>query len=126
MTRLLVHVEGQTEEDFVNQVLAPYLCARGFSKVGARLMGNARQRYQRGGIRAWPEARWDILNHLKEDPASISTTMVDYYGLPQGGPKGWPGRARFRTMQGQLKRRSRRTSANTWGPTSTQSDSSLM
>ena len=25
MTRLLVHVEGQTEESFVNEVLAPHL-----------------------------------------------------------------------------------------------------
>jgi hypothetical protein len=33
------------------------------------------------------------MNHLKEDPGCIATTMVDYYGLPQTGPGGWPGRA---------------------------------
>ncbi len=96
MTRLLVHVEGQTEESFVNQVLAPHLSARGFSNVGARLMGNARQRYQRGGIRAWATVRKDIVNHLKEDSACVVTTMADYYGLPQHGPKAWPGRAQAR------------------------------
>ncbi len=93
MTRLLVHVEGETEEDFVNRVLAPHLYSHGLSSVGARLIGNARQRDQRGGIRAWNTVRKDIVNHLKEDRASIATTMVDYYGLPQTGPKAWPGRS---------------------------------
>jgi len=94
MTRLLVHVEGQTEESFVNQILAPHLCVRGFSNVGARLVGNARQRSQRGGIRAWTTVRKDILNHLKEDSSCVVTTMVDYYGLPGTGSSAWPGRSK--------------------------------
>ncbi|MCY4353171.1 MAG: DUF4276 family protein [Truepera sp.] len=93
MTRLLVHVEGEAEESFVNGVLAPHLYGRGFSSVSARLIGNARQRDRRGGIRAWSTVRKDIMNHLKEDRASIATTMVDYYGLPQTGPKAWPRRS---------------------------------
>ena len=96
MTRLLVHVEGQTKESFVNQILAPHLCVRGFSMVGARVVGNARQRSQRGGIRAWPVARRDILNHLRRDAASVSTTMVDYYGLSYTGIEAWPGRSQAR------------------------------
>ena len=44
MTRLLVHVEGQTEEQFVNELLAPHLYFFGFTKISARLVGNARQR----------------------------------------------------------------------------------
>lgn len=94
MTRLLFHVEGQTEEAFVNQVLAPHLECRGFSQVSARLMGNARQRARRGGITGWPSARSDILRHLREDRGCIATTMVDYYGLPQRGGEAWPQRAR--------------------------------
>lgn len=92
MSRLLIHVEGETEETFVNEVLAPHLCTRGYTRVGARLVGNARQRDRRGGIRAWSAVRKDILNHLKEDPGGVSTTMVDYYALPQAGDKAWPGR----------------------------------
>ncbi len=88
MPRLLVHVEGQTEEDFVNRVLAPHLYNAGYSIVSARLIGNARQRARRGGIRSWELVRSDILNHLKEDQSSLSTTMVDYFGLPRT----WPGR----------------------------------
>ena len=30
MTRLLIHVEGETEETFVNEVLGPYLYACGY------------------------------------------------------------------------------------------------
>ena len=93
MTRLLIHVEGQTEETFVNRVLAPHLYRRGYESVGARLIGNARLRNKRGGIRAWSSVRQDIVNHLRADTGSLSTTMVDYYGMPQSGSKAWPGRA---------------------------------
>lgn len=93
MARLLIHVEGETEEEFVNEVLSPHLYGRGFSKVSARLVGNARQRDRRGGIRAWSAVRKDIIKHLREDTESLSTTMVDYYALPQTGDRAWPGRA---------------------------------
>ena len=93
MTRLLIHVEGETEESFVNEVLADHLCAHGYQTVSARLIGNARMRDRRGGIRAWNAVKKDILNHLKEDAGCVATTMVDYYGLPQTGQKAWPGRA---------------------------------
>lgn len=71
MARLLVHVEGPTEEDFVNEVLADYLRGCGYGSVTARIVGNARERERR---------------------ASIATTMVDFYGLPQEGQRAWPGR----------------------------------
>ncbi len=92
MRRLLVHVEGQTEETFVNEVLKEYLCRRGYSAVSARIVGNARLRHKRGGIRPWTAVCTEIVRHLKEDPACIATTMVDYYGLPQLGSRPWPGR----------------------------------
>jgi hypothetical protein len=91
MSRLLIHVEGQTEEEFVNEILSPHLYNLGYTKVGARILGNARQ-HDRGGIRAWSAVRNDIIRHLKEDTGCLVTTMVDYYGLPQTGSKAWPGR----------------------------------
>lgn len=94
MSRLLIHVEGITEETFVNEVLALHLFKCGYTKVSARLVGNARQHDRRGGIRAWSAVRKDILNHLKEDVACLSTTMVDFYALPQTGERAWPGRAK--------------------------------
>ena len=98
MSRLLLHVEGQTEETFVNDVLAPHLYARGYGSVRARLVGNARQRDRRGGIRDWNAVRRDITNQLREDTGSFATMMVDYYGLPRSGQRAWPGRARASTL----------------------------
>ena len=92
MTRLLLHVEGQTEESFVNEVLAFHLYSVGYIEVSARIMGNARQRDRRGGIKPWPGVREGILNHLKQDAGCMVSTMVDYYGLPQRGADAWPGR----------------------------------
>lgn len=93
MSRLLVHVEGETEESFVNEVLATHLAQCGYASVAARLLGNARARTHRGGIRSWPAVRRDIIGHLREDKESIATMMVDYYGLPQCGDGAWPGRS---------------------------------
>lgn len=93
MARLLIHVEGETEEMFVNEVLAPHLYAAGWEVVAARIVGNARLRERRGGIKAWCVVRDDIMRHLKEDPGCYATTMVDFYALPQSAGKAWPGRA---------------------------------
>ena len=92
MSRLLIHVEGETEETFVNKILAPHLYCHGYTNVSARLVGNSRMRDRRGGIRAWSTVRRDILNHLREDPNCLATTMVDYFALPQTGERAWPGR----------------------------------
>lgn len=93
MRRLLIHVEGQTEETFVNEVLAPHLITLGYANVSARIVGNSRQRSHRGGIKPWSAVRNDIVRHLREDKQCISSTMVDYYALPMSGEKAWPGRA---------------------------------
>jgi hypothetical protein len=92
MARLLIHVEGQTEETFVNEVLANHLEP---NVVSARIIGNARQRERRGGIRPWPSVRKDIANHLRADGSCFATTMVDYYGLPDS----WPGRAQSKNRE---------------------------
>ena len=89
MTRLLVHVEGQTEEEFINEILSPYLYSIGYHSVGARLVGNPRLRTRRGGIRSWASVKAEIIRHLSEDQGCIATSMVDYYALPDN----WPGRS---------------------------------
>ena len=95
MARLLVHVEGQTEESFVNEGLRIHLVSKGYHSVEARIVGNSRQRQQRGGIRRWPYVRKEIINHLVRDRECIATTMVDYYGLPQS----WPGTERSTNLR---------------------------
>jgi Domain of unknown function (DUF4276) len=93
MARLLVHVEGQTEETFVNEILRDHLSNNGYTSVSARIVGNARLRQRRGGIRSWTSVRKDIVKHLQQDQHCVATTMVDFYGLPQDGEGAWPGRA---------------------------------
>ena len=90
--RLLVHVEGPTEETFVNNVLKPHLMGQGYSLVDARLIGDARPRSRRGGGLAWQSVRKGILRHLRRDRQAVATTMVDYYGMPQSRSRQWPGR----------------------------------
>lgn len=93
MTRILVHVEGQTEEEFVNSVLAPHLYGKGFTKVSARLIGRSRSRKKRGGTCPWLSAHTEIARHLSDDTSAYGTTLVDYYALPADAANGWPGRA---------------------------------
>ena len=90
MPRLLVHVEGQTEETFINEVLRPHLGSCGYFEVRPSMVGDPRRR--EGGITSWRKARKEILIHLREDSGCFVTTMVDYYGLPQTGRRAWPGR----------------------------------
>ncbi len=96
--RLLVHVEGETEESFVNEILAPHLQGHGYTHVAARLFGNARQRDRRGGVRSWKTVRTDITRHLSEDPRSFVALMVDYYAMPGAGERAWPGRLAAATV----------------------------
>ncbi len=103
MARLLVHVEGQTEETFVNEVLRSHLFHCGYESVSARIVGNARVRSRRGGIRPWLAVRKDIINHLQQDRGCVATTMVDFYALPQTGDRAWPGRAAAVGVSGHQK-----------------------
>ena len=98
MARLIVHVEGQTEETFVNEILRGHLMGYGYESVNARLLGNARLRKNRGGIRSWESVRGEIIQHLKQDRGCTATTMVDFYGLPQSGNRAWPGRAEANSL----------------------------
>lgn len=99
MTRILIHVEGPTEETFVNEVLRPHLFSVGFQGVGARLLGNSRTRTKRGGIKSWDVVKQDIHRHLAGDRAAFATTMVDYYALPFT----WPGREAAAAVPFELK-----------------------
>jgi hypothetical protein len=103
VARLLIHVEGETEETFVNEVLREYLLTKGFSLVSARIVGNARLRHRRGGIRGWDSVKRDIVRHLRADARAYSTTLVDYYALPRTGAGAWPGRDEAATRPARQK-----------------------
>jgi len=96
MSRLLIQVEGPTEEDFVKEVLRRHLIDRhGYHAVDARIVGNSRLREKRGGIRGWSVVKKEIVERLQHDRGVFITMLVDYYALPKGPPEddGWPGRS---------------------------------
>ena len=78
-------VEGDTEEAFVKQVLAPYLSAKQIFPV-ARKVITSRRRRVRGGMTSYGRAKNDIETWLKQDTSAYCTTMFDLYGLPTDFP----------------------------------------
>ncbi len=97
--RLNITVEGQTEEVFVRDTIAPYLGRHGVYAVARSVLTgsgvspfNGTSRYQfRGGLRRYQSARDDITLWMREDRRSDVrfTTMFDLYALPGD----WPGLA---------------------------------
>lgn len=90
MMRLLVLVEGPTELDFVNNLLAPHLCE--FSVFVSTAVVTTRrdrngQKYRGGGH--WRHWRADLLRHTGENPGKDVrfTTLFDLYGLPDDFPQ---------------------------------------
>lgn len=83
MSRVVVIVEGRTEQAFCSEMIAPELGAKGVY-LEAQIVGKPNHK---GGVRSWESARRDILSALKQQSGRVCTTMFDYYGLPGD----WPG-----------------------------------
>lgn len=89
MTRLIVVVEGQSEEAFVNDVIRPHLTAHTIY-TSATIVGKVAAE-RRGGDRGGGSfGRWrkDLERVLRGDRSSDLrvTTMFDLYGLPPDFP----------------------------------------
>lgn len=93
MPKVLVHVEGQTEDRFVEVVLRPHLKSLGLLvnpvivttkvvKSGANFRGGL-------GTGCYERARRELRLLLRDSSAAAVTTMFDYYALPND----FPGRA---------------------------------
>lgn len=93
MRRVYVVVEGQTEESFVGNVLAPTLWPHQISLTPI-LLGVPGHK---GGRTNYPRVRRDVLTMLKQDAGSYCTTMLDLYGLGDGFP-GMPAPQKFCTQ----------------------------
>jgi hypothetical protein len=79
MTRVYIVVEGQTEESFVNEVLAPTLTARRIYVYPILLGG-------KGGYTSYARVRKDVLRQLKQDISAYCSTLIDFYGLGKDFP----------------------------------------
>jgi hypothetical protein len=82
VARVLVVVEGQTEEAFVGNVLAPALWERNVYAT-AIVLGRPGHK---GGRTNYERVSRDVLTFLKQDGRAYCTTMVDLYGLGAGFP----------------------------------------
>jgi len=90
MSRVIAVVEGQTEQTFVREVLAPWLGYRGVN-MSARLVGKPGHK---GGVGSFGRTRNDIVSLLKQEPDIYVTTMFDFYAMPES----WPGRERAKNL----------------------------
>jgi hypothetical protein len=89
MIRLNVVVEGQTEETFVNRILAAELARHGVYVAVTRVTTSKdASRRRRGGGRSYKLWKKHLSLWMKQDqrPETWFTTMVDLYGLPRDFP----------------------------------------
>ena len=88
MKRVLVLVEGQTEETFVRDILEPHL---EFLEIflTPTLVSTKRVKTGgtfKGGVVSYGKVRNDLQRLLGDSDAAAITTMFDYYGLPADFP----------------------------------------
>jgi len=74
MKRIIIVCEGETEKEFCTKLLAPYFISKNIH-VQSPLIKKSM-----GGIVKWTELKKQILLHLNE-PTAYVTTFIDYYGL---------------------------------------------
>lgn len=98
MKRLLILVEGPTEERFVNLVLRDHLLAHSVISIPRILLTKRVDNGPnfKGGVTNWEQIKRDLRNLLGDTNAAGITTLIDYYGLPRDVPgmstrKGSPG-----------------------------------
>ena len=78
-----VVVEGQTEQKFISEILAPYLAHKGIFMTPII----ASKKGQKGGDIKFQRVKKDIGNFLAQRNVDIVSTFVDFYGI-----KEWPGK----------------------------------
>lgn len=83
MTRIKVFVEGQTEETFVRDVLAPYFVTQGIYLTP--ILAQTSPGFK-GGIVSYAKIRRQIDKLCKEDSHCWITTLIDFYKYPKDAP----------------------------------------
>lgn len=88
MTRLLMLVEGQSEESFVKRTLTPHLAQYGVYVQPPIVLWTKRLPSGggfRGGVSSWNQIL-KSLRPLTRDSNAWVTTLLDFYGLPEDFP----------------------------------------
>lgn len=88
MRKILLLVEGQTEETFVKQIINPYLAV--FDKYAIPTIITTkiakRGNHFKGDVPAYQNVKRQIRRLLNDSSAVIVGTFIDYYGLPDSFP----------------------------------------
>lgn len=81
MKRVVILVEGQTEETFVREMLQPHLREKGVY-LESRILSTG------GGFgpNDYPKIKADLVRLLNQQDVVLVTTMLDFYGLPKNFP----------------------------------------
>lgn len=82
---LIVIVEGQTEEEFVNESLSTWLNGRGIYDVRAIKIRTSQT--GKGGNTDYTKFKNDVLRILKKEGDVLVTSLIDYFRLPNRFPK---------------------------------------
>ena len=83
MIRIRLLVEGQTEEAFVNETLAPHYARQGIyldAIIVRTSLGH------KGGVVSYAKIRPQITRLCKQDQGAYVSTLFDLYALPQDFP----------------------------------------
>jgi len=84
MIRMYVICEGQTEESFINNVIAPIFVSQQLF-LTPRLISTSKG--HKGGALSYERVQKFIINTLKEDNSSLITTFFDLYALDTSFPE---------------------------------------
>jgi len=83
MIRLKLLVEGQTEETFVRDVLAPHYALQQIFIEPIIILTSPGHR---GGVKHYGKIRHQLIRLCREDPGCFISTLFDLYGLPSDFP----------------------------------------
>jgi Domain of unknown function (DUF4276) len=87
LRRVIVVVEGQTEEAFVNSVLAPALAENALYASATRITtSRTAHKIYKGGFVNFSHLERDVNQLLRQDQRCYVSTMVDFYRLPNSVP----------------------------------------
>jgi len=85
MKRLIIIVEGSSEEEFVNQTLAPYLLSN-FGIYDVRAIRVRTSKTQKGGFVRYGKLKNDVEELLKREKGTIVSTLIDFFAIPTSMP----------------------------------------
>ena len=87
MKRILLSVEGQTEESFVRQLLQPLFGIECFLQpVILTTSRDPQGKAYKGGVSKYAKVRDEVLRLCRDPSAAVITTMYDLYRLPKDFP----------------------------------------